>query len=131
MIIYTSGTTGKPKGVVSTHAMIEAQIRTMIEPWGWSSSDHILNVLPLHHVHGVINVLACGLWAGATITMLPKFDAGTVWKHFRSAANLNLFMAVPTVYSKLISAYDAVRAGLFQSFFSLLLMEFPIFCSTR
>lgn len=51
MIIYTSGTTGKPKGVVTTHANIEAQVVSMIEPWGWSSNDHILHTLPLHHVH--------------------------------------------------------------------------------
>eukprot|EP01118_Nematostelium_gracile_P016784 TRINITY_DN7035_c0_g1_i4.p1 TRINITY_DN7035_c0_g1~~TRINITY_DN7035_c0_g1_i4.p1 ORF type:complete len:244 (+),score=56.51 TRINITY_DN7035_c0_g1_i4:86-817(+) len=56
MIIYTSGTTGRPKGVVSTHNNIEAQIKTMIEPWKWTSGDHVLHVLPLHHVHGVINV---------------------------------------------------------------------------
>lgn len=56
MIIYTSGTTGKPKGVVSSHFNIENQILSMIDPWGWSSKDHILHVLPLHHLHGVINV---------------------------------------------------------------------------
>jgi acyl-CoA synthetase (AMP-forming)/AMP-acid ligase II len=49
MLIYTSGTTGKPKGVVSTHSMIEAQVHSMVGPWAWSPNDHILNVLPLHH----------------------------------------------------------------------------------
>jgi malonyl-CoA/methylmalonyl-CoA synthetase len=50
MLIYTSGTTGKPKGVVSTHSMIEAQVNSMVGPWAWTSDDHILNILPLHHV---------------------------------------------------------------------------------
>ncbi len=33
MIIYTSGTTGKPKGVVSTHSNIQAQITALVEAW--------------------------------------------------------------------------------------------------
>lgn len=51
-----SGTTGRPKGVVSTHSNVHAQISTLVQSWEWSSKDHILNVLPLHHIHGIINV---------------------------------------------------------------------------
>eukprot|EP01114_Cavostelium_apophysatum_P015595 TRINITY_DN4281_c1_g1_i2.p1 TRINITY_DN4281_c1_g1~~TRINITY_DN4281_c1_g1_i2.p1 ORF type:complete len:564 (+),score=122.52 TRINITY_DN4281_c1_g1_i2:17-1708(+) len=106
MIIYTSGTTGKPKGVVTSHANIEAQVKTMIEPWGWNKDDKILHVLPLHHVHGVVNVLTCPLWAGATCDILPKFDARAVWDRFINDKELTLFMAVPTVYAKLIHHYE-------------------------
>lgn len=101
MILYTSGTTSKPKGVVSSHSNINFQISTLVEAWEWRSTDHILNVLPLHHVHGIINVVGCALWSGACITFLPKFDASTVWQHFLGG-EINLFMAVPTVYHKLI-----------------------------
>jgi acyl-CoA synthetase (AMP-forming)/AMP-acid ligase II len=74
MILYTSGTTSKPKGVVTTHAMIQAQIETLMKAWGWTANDRILHVLPLHHVHGIINVLSCALWSGAVCEMPPKFD---------------------------------------------------------
>ncbi|GBC03574.1 hypothetical protein RclHR1_00520026 [Rhizophagus clarus] len=56
LIIYTSGTTGKPKGVVSTHSNIKAQVSSLIEAWRWSDKDRILHVLPLHHLHGILNV---------------------------------------------------------------------------
>src|SRR6266571_7562740 len=73
MIVYTSGTTGKPKGVVTTHANLRAQVTSLITAWEWTADDHILLVLPLHHVHGIVNVLTCALWAGARCDMAPKF----------------------------------------------------------
>jgi len=105
MIVYTSGTTSRPKGVVSTHDHINAQIRTLVTAWEWSDGDHILLVLPLHHVHGIINVLSCALWAGAVCEMLPRFNVDQVWKCI-GEGRANLFMAVPTIYAKLIAAYD-------------------------
>ncbi len=105
MILYTSGTTSKPKGVVTTHATIEAQITTLVKAWEWEPDDSILNILPMHHVHGIINVLSCALWSGACCEFLPKFDAEKVWKAIASG-RLTLFMAVPTIYYKLISYWE-------------------------
>ncbi|HLG06714.1 MAG TPA: acyl-CoA synthetase, partial [Gemmatimonadales bacterium] len=105
MLVYTSGTTLKPKGVVATHANIEAQITSLIEVWGWTADDRILQVLPLHHVHGIVNVLCCALWAGATCEMMPRFEAQRCWERI-AAGQLTLFMAVPTIYRKLITAWE-------------------------
>ncbi|NUQ43390.1 MAG: AMP-binding protein [Calditrichaceae bacterium] len=105
MILYTSGTTSRPKGVVNTHRNITSQITTLIEAWGWMAEDRILHVLPLHHTHGIINALLCPLWAGAVCEMLPQFDAGVVWERFMRG-NITVFMAVPTVYIKLIEFWE-------------------------
>lgn len=78
MIIYTSGTTGRPKGVLSTHRNIKAMVTGLVHKWAWSKDDVILHVLPLHHVHGVVNKLLCPLWVGATCVMLPEFSAQLV-----------------------------------------------------
>lgn len=106
LILYTSGTTGKPKGVVLSHANIEAQVRCLTTAWEWSAGDRILHVLPLNHVHGIINVLTCALWAGATCEMLPRFDADAVWSVI-AARRATLVMAVPTIYAKLIAAWES------------------------
>jgi malonyl-CoA/methylmalonyl-CoA synthetase len=105
MILYTSGTTRRPKGVVTTHANIAAQITSLVEAWEWSADDRILLCLPLHHVHGIINVVSCALWTGATCQITPRFDANAVWDCI-AAGSLTLFMAVPTVYVKLIAAWE-------------------------
>lgn len=105
LILYTSGTTGKPKGVVSTHDNITAQISCLIAAWQWSSKDYIVHVLPLHHTHGIINKLCCALWSGATCHFLPKFDAKTVWDTFEKYP-VTTFMAVPTIYKRLIAIWE-------------------------
>lgn len=105
MILYTSGTTGKPKGVVTTHENIAAQITSLVEAWGWTGEDRILEILPLHHIHGIVNVIACALWVGAVCEILPAFDAGKVVDRF-AQGGLTLFMAVPTVYVRLIDEWE-------------------------
>lgn len=105
MILFTSGTTNRPKGVVSTHANITSQIECLIEAWQWESSDHILNVLPLHHTHGIINVMSCALWSGAIVEFPEKRDADLIWDRFVEGG-LSLFMAVPTIYARLIKSWD-------------------------
>jgi malonyl-CoA/methylmalonyl-CoA synthetase len=105
MIVYTSGTTGKPKGVVTTHANLRAQVTALVEAWGWTADDRTLLVLPLHHVHGIVNVLSCALWSGAVCEILPRFDADETWRTIESG-RLTLFMAVPTVYRRLIAAFE-------------------------
>lgn len=110
MILYTSGTTSKPKGVVTTHANIEAQITALVNAWEWEKDDYILNILPLHHVHGIINVMSCTLWSGACCEFLPKFNDEKVWEIITSG-RLTLFMAVPTIYYKLIAFWDHASDG--------------------
>ncbi|XP_046290374.1 malonate--CoA ligase ACSF3, mitochondrial isoform X2 [Marmota monax] len=78
MIFYTSGTTGRPKGALSTHRNIAAVVTGLVHAWAWTRDDVILHVLPLHHVHGVVNKLLCPLWVGATCVMLPEFSAQQV-----------------------------------------------------
>jgi len=106
MMLYTSGTTSRPKGVVSTHANIEAQIRSLVEAWGWRSDDRIPLFLPLHHIHGIVNVLSCALWSGALVEAFRTFDLDLILERVAARA-YTVFMAVPTIYVKLIRAFEA------------------------
>jgi len=106
MILYTSGTTSKPKGVVTTHANIQAQIESLVQAWEWSASDRIPLFLPMHHIHGIINVTSCALWSGAMIEPFSRFDLNAILDRVRVDA-YTLFMAVPTIYVKLIQALES------------------------
>lgn len=110
LMLYTSGTTGKPKGVVHTHGSVAACLASLEEAWRWQRNDRLLHCLPLHHTHGVVVALLGALWAGATAQIVP-FEAERVWELF---ARSTVFMAVPTIYVKLVDAFreadDATRA---------------------
>jgi malonyl-CoA/methylmalonyl-CoA synthetase len=105
MMVYTSGTTGNPKGVVHTHESLSRQVATLVAAWRWSKDDRTVLVLPLHHVHGIVNVVLCSLCAGATCEAPGRFDASHVWKRLASG-EVSVFMAVPTIYKRLIARWE-------------------------
>ena len=106
LMLYTSGTTGKPKGVVHSHATTNAQIACLIAAWEWTPDDRIPHYLPLHHVHGLVNKLLCPLWVGARCDFFSRFDSSVVFEALASKP-YSIFMAVPTIYSKAIAAWEA------------------------
>jgi malonyl-CoA/methylmalonyl-CoA synthetase len=101
LMLYTSGTTGKPKGAVLTHANLATQQTLLAEAWGLVSSDVLLHALPLHHMHGLCIALLSCIGAGAAVRMLPSFDAERI---FREMERSTVFMAVPTMYKKMLDA---------------------------
>lgn len=107
LLIYTSGTTGKPKAAITTHAILAAQASSIVQAWELSPSDRILHVLPLHHLHGVLNALTAPLFAGGCVELMPRFDPLAVLQRFRQSPPLSLFMGVPTIYAKLVQSAEA------------------------
>ncbi|RKP06927.1 hypothetical protein THASP1DRAFT_31261 [Thamnocephalis sphaerospora] len=113
MFVYTSGTTGRPKGVVSTHASLRAQIEAVVDAWHICKGDRLLHFLPLHHVHASMQesstqALTCLLWSGATVEFVPKFDAGWTWRRLldKQKPPVTLFMGVPTMYVRMLEMLD-------------------------
>ena len=74
LLPFTSGTTGRPKGVMLSHRNLLAGARIVTSYLELTAEDRILHVLPLHHVHGIVNVLCCALWSGAVCELLPRFE---------------------------------------------------------
>ncbi|TYZ61768.1 hypothetical protein PybrP1_012800, partial [[Pythium] brassicae (nom. inval.)] len=113
-IVYTSGTTGRPKGVVTTHANLTAQIHDVVAAWEMSPRDHLLHFLPLHHVHGVLNNLLCVHYAGGSLEFLPSAEPSVIWSKLAAsltaARPVTMLMAVPTVYMLLLEEMERLQA---------------------
>ena len=84
LMLYTSGTTARPKGVLLPHLVLIAQAQSLLQAWSYSSSDRLLHVLPLHHIHGTVNALIAPLLAGSTIEFMFPFNPTHVWSRFAS-----------------------------------------------
>ena len=71
---YTSGTTGLPKGCVHTHASV--MHNTVAGAlWGQGSSETIsLAVVPMFHITGMVGVMHAGVYCGATLVLMPRWD---------------------------------------------------------
>jgi malonyl-CoA/methylmalonyl-CoA synthetase len=107
-IVYTSGTTGRPKGVVTTHGNLTAQIHDIVSEWQMSSSDHLLHFLPLHHVHGILNNLLCVHYAGASVEFLASAKPQLILSKLANTQSkkITMLMAVPTIYMNLLEELE-------------------------
>lgn len=107
MILYTSGSTGRPKGSLITHSNLAAQAKCLTSSWYINSNDTLLHCAPLSHALGSIHTLACPLSVGSRVIMLPKFDVTNVWQTLLNENDpIDIFMAVPTMFKKLIDEHD-------------------------
>ena len=76
IIPYSSGTTGFPKGVVMSHYNMSSCV-VQLENGGLHSKHYLggnlLCVIPFFHVSGMLFNVTCGLHAGTTLVISPKF----------------------------------------------------------
>jgi long-chain acyl-CoA synthetase len=102
VILYTSGTTGHPKGAELTHANLyknaEVTTTTLLTA---GQSDVIMGCLPLFHVFGLTCGMNASVIGGATLTLLPRFDAGAALEMI-GREKVTIFEGVPTMYSALL-----------------------------
>ncbi|KAK4545537.1 hypothetical protein LTR36_002887 [Oleoguttula mirabilis] len=129
MMLYTSGTTARPKGVLLPNLVLQAQAHSLHEAWQYTPKDHLLHVLPLHHIHGTVNALLTPLLAGSTIEFMFPFNVDSVWKRFaapflnKEQANghydgthtssqrkepVTFFTVVPTIWARMLQSHTAL-----------------------
>jgi len=105
VILYTSGTTGRPKGAELTHANLIACAETFTQVLRVTRDDRLGTALPLFHVFGGAVVMGTAVVNGASLSLLPRFDAGATLDMIRND-QLTMFFGVPTMYNALLQEVD-------------------------
>jgi long-chain acyl-CoA synthetase len=105
VILYTSGTTGTPKGAELTHANLGRNAEVSQRLFRLDAESVILGSLPLFHSFGQTCTLNTALLAGASVTLLPRFDAGRALEIIERDG-VTVFMGVPTMYGALLNHHD-------------------------
>src|SRR5271166_5762332 len=102
VILYTSGTTGRPKGAELTHANLtrnaELTATTLLLA---GPSDVTMGCLPLFHVFGLTCGLNATIFAGGTLTLLPRFDPAKALEII-GRDEVTIFEGVPTMYAAML-----------------------------
>lgn len=102
VIIYTSGTTGRPKGAELTHSNLMLNGILSADLVDIHNDDRLLIVLPLFHIFAMTVLMNAGIYKGASMVLLPRFDAESVFglmeKH-----EISIFAGVPTMYWGLLN----------------------------
>ncbi|CEA07327.1 Long-chain-fatty-acid--CoA ligase [Arthrobacter saudimassiliensis] len=97
VILYTSGTTGRPKGATLSHYNLYSNARVARSLLDTQPEDVIFGGLPFFHVFGQTSALNAAVMAGASISLLPRFDPGQALQIIERD-RVTIFQGVPTMY---------------------------------
>ncbi|XUU61361.1 AMP-binding protein [Erythrobacter sp. HA6-11] len=113
LLQYTGGTTGRPKGAMLGHDQLSmnAQQVAAINPFGDADKEVFMGALPFFHVFANTSLLNHAVATGASIAMLPRFEAGQVLKTIERYRCTG-FPGVPTMFQALLDHPDLAKTDL-------------------
>jgi amino acid adenylation domain-containing protein len=107
MLVYTSGSTGFPKGVMMTHANVDAAAGSIIAYLGVTADDVILSALPLAFDYGLYQLLM-SVRCGATLVLETSFAFPQAVLAKLTQERATCFPLVPTIAALLLQMRDLV-----------------------
>lgn len=110
-IVYTSGSTGRPKGVCLSHRNLQAVATAVIQHMRITPADSYLMVVPLHYVHGLMQLLVHHL-CGAPIHFAGGFRFPNLVVRQLAETRVTGFSGVPYHFAVLIDRGGFLEADL-------------------
>ena len=103
LLQYTGGTTGRPQGAMLGHSQlaINAQQVAGLNPFGDPTAEVFMGALPFFHVFANTALLNHAMVTGASIAMVPRFEAGQVLATIEKYKATG-FPGVPTMFQALL-----------------------------
>ncbi len=103
LLQYTGGTTGRPKGAMLGHRQLtmNAQQVAAINPFGNPTDEVFMGALPFFHVFANTSLLNHAVASGASIAMVPRFEAAQVLATIEKYGATG-FPGVPTMFQALL-----------------------------
>jgi len=102
LMIYTSGTTGRPKGVMSTHKNLWANIWIIKHAFGVGEKDVDMQIMPTFHCSGWDLAQLPTLYAGGTVVLVPLFNPEECLELIQRY-KINIIFAPPTFFIGLMN----------------------------
>ena len=120
---FTSGTTGRPKGARLTHTNLRSNAMATATGLGRLGPDDVVfAALPMFHVFGLSVVLNGAVFAGSTLSLMPRFVPEAAYDQLQDHG-VTFLPGVPTMHGAFLSVARARReAGAEPADFSRLRM---------
>lgn len=105
VLINTSGTTGQPKFVIHTPATLSEAVDLIVQHWGFSDDDVMIEPLPMAHMSGLISFLSY-VQFGVPFVLVEGFDADTVLDAIERH-RCTWYLGLPAQYAALLERQRA------------------------
>ena len=106
VLLYTSGTSGRPKGVMLTHANLQANIAQVMQWAEFDQSDTMLGVLPQFHSFGLTVLTLLPLTIGCRAVYAARFVPTKIVRTLREHRP-TVLVAIPSMYNALLALKSA------------------------
>ncbi len=110
LLVYTSGTTGAPKGVVLIQYNMLVDARAIADWQGLTGNQRLMNVLPIHHVNGIIMTLITPLYIGGSVVVNRQYQSSTFWARM-AREQVHVVSVVPTLLQFSCEFADSQQAA--------------------
>lgn len=114
VLAYTSGTSGPSRAAMLSHSALLSNVGqcAQLRPMPVNAADRVLVALPLFHVYGLGPALLQSAFVGATLVLMPRFDAEHALELI-ARHRVTSVIGVPPMYSAWLRLpAEQLRAGM-------------------